>query len=131
MTWALRSVALAAGAAALLSTQAAYAAPVRTAPAVDPLVTLSLLGTTQSRAALCGPGATCILPTAMGATAAVPSPAVTTGAATAAAMQGPPPGKRIDPILLGLGLLFFIGLAIALASGGGDGEGNLTPISPA
>ena len=55
MTWAIRSCALAAGAAALLSAQAAYAAPaLNRSTSVDPLVSLSVLGTAQSRAAVCG-----------------------------------------------------------------------------
>lgn len=48
-----RNYVLAVGAAALLSGQAVYAAPVQPTPTVDPLVALSLLGATQSRAAVC------------------------------------------------------------------------------
>jgi hypothetical protein len=130
MTWAIRSCALAVGAAALLSTQAVYAAPVKTAPAVDPLVSLSVLGTAQSRAAVCGTGTTCALPMTMAASGATASPALTTGTMSAAVMQGEP-GKRIDPLLLALGAAIIIAIIVAILSGGGDGDGDLTPVSPA
>ena len=53
MNWGIRGFVLAAGAAALISTQAVYAAPqAHRAVGVDPLVSLSVLGTTQSRASL-------------------------------------------------------------------------------
>lgn len=128
MAWTFRSCVLAASAAALLSTQAAYAAPVPTAPVADPLVSLSVLATAQSRAAVCGTGTACILPSTMGATATT-SPALP-AAASAAAMQGPGSGKQIDPLVVGIGVAVFIGLIILLLSGGDDGDGNLAPISP-
>jgi hypothetical protein len=112
---------------------------------VDPLVSLSVFGSDQSRAAVCAggtntaaPAATaslfqaastsCSIPMAM---ASVPATAATSAATTSAAMQGPPPGNGpgVLPLLLGLGVL--IGIMIALASGGGNSSGNLTPISPA
>lgn len=119
MTRGIRSCALAAGAAALLSAQAVYAAPTP-APttSVDPLVTLSVLGTDQSRAAVCASGA-CSLP------------ATTLAASTAATAQGgPPPGKTVNPWIMILGLAVLIGIIIAITSGGGDGSGDLTPVSP-
>lgn len=124
MTRGIRSCALAAAAAALLSAQAVYASPAPVpSSGVDPLVTLSVLGTTQSRAAVCqsaGPGA-----------CAVPSVAVAASAASAAAAQDvPPPGKTVSPWLMILGIAILIGIVIAITSGGGDGSGDLTPVSP-
>ena len=114
----------AAGIAALLSAQTAYAAPVNSgAPAFDPLVSLSMLGTSQSQAAVCGAGA-CALPGA--------NPATSMAAAGAAAAQGdyPPPGKTILwPMIIG-GLLVIVLIIVIASSGGGDGDGDLTPISP-
>ena len=134
MTRAIRSFVLAAGAAALLSTQAVYAAPVNTTPAVDPLVSLSLLSTTQSRAAVCNAAAGCALPSIASATA------MTSTAATSVAQQDdddvlppppPPPGKTISPLIWVLGLVILAGIIVAVISGGGDGDGDLAPISPA
>jgi hypothetical protein len=120
MTWGLRSCVLAASAAALISTQAAYAAPVQTAPVADPLVSLSLLGTTQSRAAVCATGATCALP------ATTLAAATTT---TAAAQGSNDDGKDATWLwLLGGGVI--LAIIIALILSGGNGDGDLTPISP-
>lgn len=123
---------LAAGAAALLSTQAVYAAPVNTTPAVEPLVSLSLLSTTQSRAAVCNAAAGCALPSMVSATA------MTSTAAASAAQPDdplppppPPPGKTISPLIWILGLVILAGIVAAVISGGGDGDGDLAPISPA
>lgn len=130
MTWAIRSYALAVGAAALLSTQAVYAAPLSTSSTgVDPLVSLSVLGTTQSRGAVCS-GAT------FGADAAVASAAcgipVSVAAASAAAVaaQGDQAPKGIGPLVLVIGVIVFAGLIALIVSGGGDAEGDLTPVSP-
>ena len=122
----MRNYVLAAGAAALLSGQAVYAAPVQPAPAIDPLVALSLLGTAQSRAAVCGTSATCGLPMATGATAAAASPAVTASAAVAA--QGGS-GQRQSGLLM----VFLIGgamvlVAVLASSLAGNGEDD--PVSP-
>lgn len=120
----VRSWGLAAGAAALLSAQAVAAAPVAAGtPALDPLVSLSVLGSDQSRAAVCGAGSACALPGLDGAT---------TMAATAAAVQGDYPrrGKTITwPLIIG-GLVVIILIVIIASSGGGDADGDLTPISP-
>ena len=128
MTWAIRSCALAAGAAALLSAQAVYAAPAPTpVSSVDPLVSLSILGTQQSRAAVCATAAGCDVPASMASASAAASAA--TAAATAA--QGEATPKAFSPLLLGLGIAAFIALIVAITSGGHDGHGDLTPISPA
>lgn len=128
MTWGIRSCALAAAAAALLSTQAVYAAPVRTAPAVDPLVSLSIMGTAQSRAAVCGTG---ISGAPAGAvTCGLPAPMITAAAATAAQDQPPPPGKRFPTLAALIAFLILLGIAVAILSGGGDSSGDLTPVSP-
>lgn len=141
MTWAIRSMALAAGAAALLSTQAAYAAPLKSRLAIDPLVSLSALGTAQSRAAVCAAGAAaaaagaataaaqgaapgCVLPV----TAPPPPPPVTT---TVAPLPPPVAGPGFNPLLGLLGALLILGVAVAVLTGGDDGEGDLAPISPA
>jgi len=117
---------LAAGAAALLSAQTAYAAPTTSASTgVDPLVSLSVLGTAQSRAAVCGAasaaGAACVAPASMA-----------TAAATTAAAQGDPTYRRpqigVIPLLIGLGLV--IAVAALILSGNGHSKGNLTPVSP-
>jgi hypothetical protein len=126
MTWAIRSYALAAAAAAMLSSQAVYAAPVATqATTVDPLVSLSVLGTTQSRGAFCvSAAAACASGSVMAASMA----------ATAVAQDAPPPANSGTPksmtLPLILGLLALIGIAAAVLSGGGNGHGDLTPISP-
>ena len=125
MAWARSSV-LAAAAAALISAQAAHAAPVQTAPMADPLVSLSVLGTAQSRAAVCATGVACAMPATFGAAA---TPATMT-AASAAAAQDYSRDRRINPLWIGLGLLFFIAIVVAITSGGGDGDGNLSPVSP-
>jgi hypothetical protein len=127
MTWAIRSCALAAGAAALLSAQAVYAAPAQTSVSgVDPLVSLSILGTQQSRAAVCSTGAACNVPASMASASAATSAA--TAAATAAQADGTP--KGFSPLLIGLGIAVFIGLIVAITSGGHNGHGDLNPISP-
>lgn len=143
MTRAIRSMALAAGAAALLSTQAAYAAPLKSRLAIDPLVSLSVLGTAQSRSAVCAAGAAaaaagaataaaqgmvpapgCVLPVV----AAPPPPPVTTSVAP---LPPPPPvGVGFNPLLGLLGALLILGVAAAVLSGGGDSKGDLEPISP-
>ncbi len=131
MTWAFRSCALAAGAAALLSAQAVYAAPTpTTSSGVDPLVSLSVLGTQQSRAAVCSATASttaCSVPASMASASA----ATAAAAAAATAAQDSPPPKAFGfwPALLGLAAL--IAVVIAITSGGNNGHGDLTPVSPA
>ena len=108
MNWGIRGSVLAAGAAALLSTQAVYAAPpASTSVGVDPLVSLSALS--------------------------APQPAVPLLATTAAVQTNdvPPPPKAFSPLLVVLGLVVFVGLMALLISGGGHAHGDLTPVSPA
>ena len=133
----LRSTFFAAGSAALLVAQTAHAAPVRS---IDPLVTLSAMGTAQSNSAVCAAGANaaaagaavaqapatgCVLPV-------TGSPPPVVGETVAPVAVAPAPvaaaGIGVWPILLGLVALAAIGLAI---SKGGGGDGDLAPVSPA
>ena len=119
---------LAAGAAALISAQAAYAAPATPAStSVDPLVSVSVFGTAQSRAAVCGAataaGGACVMP------ASIATAAATTAAAQAdPAYDQPRPQIGVLPLLIGLGVV--IAVAALILSGSGHGKGNLTPVSP-
>lgn len=126
MTWAFRRLALTVGAAALLSAQAAYAAPAPSAStSIDPLVSLSMLGSDQSRAAVCGTSF------AGGATACAVPAAIPASSAAAAAAMGPDRGKGFGTIGIIIGLALVIGLLVAITSGGDSSEGNLPPLSPA
>jgi hypothetical protein len=114
----------------LLFTQAAYAAPTLPAP-IDPLVSLAMLGTAGSRAAVCA-GSTAAVAGAAAALAQGPAPGCVlpvTGAPPPppAAVPPPPPpvvgaeagpGFPTIPVLLGLAAI--IGIAIAIASSGND-----------
>lgn len=125
MTRIYRGWVLIVGAAALLSAEGASAGSLPNgAPAVDPLVSVSMLGTPQSRAATCGPngtGRSCVLPG---------TAAWTTAAATTAAQPDPSPPKSVTwPLLVGLAAIILV--AVLILSTNGDGDGNLTPISPA
>ena len=113
---AIRSMVLAAGAAALVTAQGAYAAPVKSPVAFDPLVSLSLLGTAQSRAAVCAAGSAavaagavsaaqavspapgCVLPV-VGPAPAPPPPVTTSTYIPPAAVDGP--GIGLLPLILG------------------------------
>jgi hypothetical protein len=122
----LRALTLAAGAAALMSTQAVYAAPVSTGPAVDPMVAVSLFGTAQSRAAVCGSGASCMLPAmATPATADASSLA----AASAALAYQEQPRKRVNTWLI-VGGVVVLAVILLLLLGDDDGDGDLSPVSP-
>lgn len=142
MNWAIRTSALAAGTAALIFSQAAYAAPVSSNPAIDPLVSLSLLGSAQSRAAICAgastaaagaasfaaqaPAPNCLLPL----TGPTPVPQAVPPEPVAP-LAPPPPGKDWTTLaLIGVGLLAIIVAAVLLLDDD-DGEGPLIPISPA
>lgn len=129
MAFTLRSCAMAVAAAALLSSQAAYAAPLKTVPAVDPLVAMSVLATPQSREAVCGTGSACTLP-AMSAASAATSPRALGAAASASAMQYPAESRPgLD--IAGLAVLFFVPVAIVLSIAlEGNGSDN-RPVSPA
>ena len=139
MNWGMRRCALATSVAALLFSQAAYGAPIVNSTQIDPLVSLSILGTSASLAALCAgstaavaagtaaqasPVAGCVLPV----TAAPPPPAVAEAAPPAAEMTSAP-GMGTLPLLLGLAAI--IGISTLLVSNGNNGNGNITPISPA
>jgi hypothetical protein len=136
MTSIRRSV-LAAGAAAFLSSQAAYAAPI--ASPLDPLVSLAVLGGTQSHAAVCAgstaataaataaaqaaaPG--CVLPL----TAAPPPPAVAPPPPPPVVEAAAPKSIGVWPILLGLAALAAI--AALIISHNDNGNGNVVPVSP-
>ena len=142
MAWAFRSLALTAGAAALLSVQAAHAAPINTRLAVDPLVALSAFGTAQSRAAVCAAGASalaagaaaaqampapgCVLPQVGQPVAPPPPPPVTT---TTLPPPPPPPGGGgfgINPLYI-LGGLLVGGLLLWLLL---DKDNDDDPVSP-
>ena len=138
MSRGIRTIMLTAGAAALLAAQPATASAATTAPRVDPLVTLSVFGTAQSRAAVCAgstaaaaaaatamqsPAPGCVFPV----TAAPPPPAV--GQAVPPPMA-PVAGPGIGTLPLLLGLAAIVGLAALLLSSGDDGDGDITPISP-
>jgi hypothetical protein len=130
MVVASRKWALAAGAAALLSSQAVWAAPVSSSPSIDPLVSLSIFSGPDSRAAVCGTGNACVLPASMGAAAAATSPAVAGTAASAAAAQGPGDhGYGLD--LPGLFVLFAVPVAIVLAIALEGNGNNHRTVSPA
>jgi len=137
----LKSLIVAIGSVALLSGQTASAA----APRIDPLVSLSALGTAQSRAAVCAAGASAAAAGAAtaGAASVAQSPApgcvlpVTDPAPVAAAPPAPlvapaaaaPKGIGTLPLLLGLAAI--VAAAALILSKDGDDGGDLTPISPA
>jgi hypothetical protein len=137
MTSIRRSVLLA-GAVAFLSSQAAYAAPVRSA--IDPLVSLAVLAGGPSNAAVCAgstaataaataavqgaPG--CVLPV----TAPPPPPAVAQAVPPPPVVEAGAP-KTIGTLPILLGLAAIIAVAALLLSGNDHGNGEVTPISPA
>ena len=139
MIFKFRTSVLAAGAAALIAAQPLYAAPAQIAPSVDPLVSLSVLGTAQSRAAVCAAGTAatagaaatqaappgCVLPV----TALPPAPVAQTVAPPVAPLAAGP-GKEIGmlPILGGLAVLAAIAAFFLLDD---DDDDELEPISPA
>ena len=127
-------------AASLLASSAATAAP-RT---VDPLVALSVLGTSESRAAVCAAGAAQAAAAAGAAVAAqAGSPGCVLPVVDAAPLppvaEAPPPPLAAAPVVTGGGigaLPLLIGLAaivaiaaVVLKHSDSDGEINL-PISP-
>lgn len=136
----IRRIALAAGAAAFLSSQAAYAAP--THSFVDPLVSLAVLGGAPSHSAVCA-GSTSATAAAVAAAQAPPLGCVlpVTGApppAAVAEVPPPPPPvvaagapKSIGTLPLLLGLAAVIGVLALILSGDDNGNGDTTPVSPA
>jgi hypothetical protein len=126
MTWAIRTFALTAGAAALVSAQAAYAAPVRSTAAVDPLVAVSLFGTAQSRAAVCAAGAPCALPS-YGATASTSAPMLG-AAAVATQNQRDRRDRPNNQLLLLAGVIaLMVAIGVGAALLGGDDDGPISP----
>ena len=122
MSRGIRLKALALGAGALMSAQIAYAAPATpAAPAAavqtaDPLFTLSMLGSQQSRAAV---------------SAGMPSVMAGSAATTAAVQPRNPPSPGPPLLLIILGGVLFAAVIVAIAtSGNGNSDGNLTPVSP-
>ena len=93
---------------------------------MNPLVSVSMLGTPQSHAAVCGAGS------AVASACAVPGTAAATTAAMGmtAATQGDPGDPKSITWPLVIGLLVLIIIAALILSGGNDGDGDLTPISP-
>jgi hypothetical protein len=146
MTSKIRTAILATGLAAMVSSQAVYAAPARAT--LDPLVSLSALGSSSSRTALCAS-------TAAAAAAAAKSMTATAAAAAAQApapgclfpvVTTPPPvvtevappvvttaetGKSIGMLPLILGLAAIAGLAALLLLNDDDDDGVLVPVTPA
>ncbi|MFP5329004.1 MAG: hypothetical protein ACLGHC_02550 [Alphaproteobacteria bacterium] len=90
--------------------------------AVDPLVSVSVLGTPQSHAAVCGAGQ------GVASACVVPGTASTAAMGMASLQNGDDPKSISWPLIIGLIVLIIIGAL--LISGGGDGDGDLTPISP-
>lgn len=132
MSRGIRTLVLAAGAAALLSGQGVAAT---SAPRLDPLVSISVLGTAQSRAAVCAsslagaaaaaaqaPAPGCVLPVI-----ATPPPPPPVGDAVPPPLPPAGTGIGIWPLLLGLAAI--VGVA-ALVLSSDDGDGDVTPISP-
>lgn len=133
----IRTAAVVAGAAALMTAQVAYAAPARS---IDPLVALSAFGTAQSRSAVCAagataaaagaaataqaPGANCVLPVT-----AEPVPVVDTTPTATYVEPVPSTGFGVGALPLLLGLAALVGAAVLLM-GGDDDEGDLTPVTP-
>ena len=112
-------------AATLFAGSAASAAP----STIDPLVALSVFGTAQSRAAVCGAGSAA----AASATTGCVLPMAAAGAQTADQTTAPPfaeSGSSIGilPLLLGLGAL---AAAAVLLLGSDDEDDIEIPVSPA
>jgi hypothetical protein len=139
MTSIRRSV-LVVGAAAFLSSQAAYAAPV--ARPVDPLVSLAILGGAQAHSAVCAGATAATAAAAAAAQAAAPGCILPiTGAPPPPAAVAPPPPpppvveagapKSIGvlPILIGLAALAAV--VALIISNNDNNNGNVTPVSPA
>lgn len=135
MSVTIRGCVLAAGAAALVSAQAAYAAPALSKPIVDPLVSLSVFGSAQSRAAVCAAGASAAAAgAAVAAVQAAPQGCVlpVTTPPPAPLVQQPvgvPPaaGFGIGTVPLVIGLLTLLGIGYLLF----DDDDDSDPISPA
>ena len=124
----LRTFTLAAGVTALLSTQAVNAAPTTAVQPVDPLVLLSLVGTTQSQAAFCGTTTACAPSTIV--PASLPSASLAlAGTASSAATQDSARNPW-DGDWPGLVVLFLLPVILFIVIATEDGNGNGHPISP-
>lgn len=140
MIWRIRTGVLAAGAAALLSAQAVYAAPATSLYTLDPLVSLSAFGTAQSRAAVCAAGTSAAAAGAAAMQAPPPGcvlPLTATPPPVAQPVAPPPapvlaePGKRIGMLPIIGGGILLAALAAFLLLDDDDDDGDLVPISPA
>jgi len=122
MSRAVRTHALVLGTAALLSAQPVLAAPSpKTVKATDPLVTLSILGTPQSRAAVTAGGAV---------TAAQAVPVVAPPPRPLLANEYPPRAQAyFAPGAFAL-IVGLIGLFAILAFIDFDEDRDFTPVSP-
>lgn len=133
-----RTLVLAAGAAALVSGQAAYAAPSPTAPRIDPLVSLSVLASAASQAAVCA-GSTAAAAAATAAQGVAPGcvlpvtapPPVPVGEVAPPPPPPPAPGTGIGTLPLLLGLAAILGVAALLLLSDDNDNGDATPVSPA
>jgi len=123
MSRAVRTHALVLGAAALLSAQPVLAAaPAKTTQATDPLVTLSILGTPQSRAAVTAGGA---VTAAQGVPVVAPPPPP-----PLLANEYPPRANAyVMPGAFAL-IVGLIGLIAILAFIDFDEDRDFTPVSP-
>lgn len=128
----IRSGVLAAGAASLVIAQPVVAAARAVPTSVDPLVSLSVFGTAQSRAAVCAAGASAAAAAGAAAAAAQPAPGTCvlpiTGATPPAVAQTvvpTSPGKSwgIWPGVLGLVAL----VALAALLLGDDDDDEVSP----
>ncbi len=127
------------GAATLLSLQsAAYASPAT----LDPLVSLSALGSAQSRAAVCAGSTAAVAAAGAAATAAQgapgcvlpvnsPTPPVVSQAVPPAVAIAPAPAFGIGTLPLLLGLAAIIGAVALVLMSNDNNEGDVTPVSPA
>lgn len=133
MTGPIRTLILGGAAIGLMTSQVAVAAPSR----VDPLVSLSALGTAQSRAAVCAAGAAAVASAATAQPGQTGGCVLPVGAAQAAPpvgqgpMLAPRPARSISSLALIGGLVAILAGAAFLLLDDDDGDGDLQPISPA
>ena len=133
----IRSGLLALGAAALISSQAVYAAPRSTPVSVDPLVALSAFGTLQSSASVCAAGTAaataatttqgtsgCLLPVQ-----SAPPPVAEAATQPVYDSDRRPGIAGYLPLILGL-VAAAIVAGIILSESNDNNEGDLTPVSP-
>ena len=132
----IRTGFLAAGAAALLTSQAVYAAPVATS-AIDPLVSLSALAGSASRAAVCAGSTAATAAASAAAQGAAPGCVLPVNAAPPPVAVAPPvvpvetAGGGIGTLPLLLGLAAIAGIAAYFLLKDDNDDGDTTPVSPA